>query len=316
MIPVHLDGYNSFLEENGYSFVRVIEDEIFPILEYRRKGKFYVIKVLDGMRDDENLNIIMNEVKINTYLRKTIPSEYQKFFVMPIDILCDNDGNQEFYIVMDKMDGTLHDIPSDFFIKNCNKIVSKIFKCIYILHKHNVVHADLKADNIFYKVINGRLELKIGDFGTSNYLDATEEEIICGTYIPEDMIVNNGLMEDYRKIDYWQLAITLYSLFTNKQQDFYKKDLDRNEIDFDNIYKTMSEIKNSYLSKFLLDCLDKMIKPNKSNNKTKELFSYIENNGRCRANVKDRDSNRNRICKKRGKYFGYCNTHKELFRNL
>jgi len=312
MLSEHLLNYNNFLENSGYKFVKVIEDETFPILEYTKKSKPYVIKVLDGLNNDENLHIIMNEVKVNTHLKSNVLPKHEKYLIIPEDILCDSNGNQAFFIVMEKMDGTLQDIDSTFFIKNCNKIVSKIFKCVYVLHKNNIVHADLKEDNIFYKIVDGKLELKIGDFGTSNFLDVSEEDILCGTYIPEDMILNNGLMEDYRKIDYWQLSITLYCLFTNNQQEFYNKKMSRDEIDFNHIYKTMSEIKNTYLSKFLLDCLGKLIKPN-SDVGIKELFSYIENNGRCRAKVNDREKKKQRICKKRGKYFGYCDTHKILF---
>ena len=314
MVPLHLEVYNDFLEESGYSFVKVIEDETFPIIEYTFEGKPRVVKVLDGMNAAEDqIHIIVNEIKINNYLKSELSENHKKYLVVAEEILCDNEGNQTIFIVMDKMHGTLHDINTPFFIKNCNQIVSKLFKCAYVLHKNNVVHADLKADNIFYKIDKGKLELRIGDFGTSNFLDATEQDIMCGTYIPEDMIVNNGLMEDYRKIDYWQMAITLYCLFTENQQTFYNKKLTRDEINFDNIYKTMSEIKNPYLSKFLLDCLGKLIKPNKKSI-TKQLFSYIENNGRCRANVKDRVSKRPRVCKKRGRYFGYCDTHKDLFK--
>lgn len=314
MISQHLEIYDVFLGKNGYKFIRTIEDENFPILEYIKDGKSYVIKVLDGM-NNSNINIIMNEIKINTHLKKNISEKHEKYLVIPEEILCDNDGNQAFYIVMDKMNGTLYDIKPSFFIKNCNQIVSKIFKCVYILHKNNIVHADLKADNIFYKIVDGLLEIRIGDFGTSNFLTATKEDILCGTYIPEEMIVNNGLMEDCRKIDYWQLAITLYYLFTDNQQEFYNKKLSRDEIDFENIYKTMSEIKNPFLSKFLLDCLGKLIKPQTTTNKTKQLFSYIENNGRCRAKVTDRSTKKGRICKKRGRYFGYCDSHKDLFKS-
>ena len=315
MIPLHLEVYNDFLEKSGYEFVKVIEDETFPIIEYIKDGNPCVIKVLDGMNAGENeIHIIVNEIKINNHIKSEVSDAHKKFLVAPIDILCDNEGDQTIFIVMERMNGTLHNINTKFFIKNCNQIVSKIFKCIYVMHKNNMVHADLKSDNIFYKIVNGKFEIKIGDFGTSNFLDATEQDIMCGTYIPEDMIINNGLMEDYRKIDYWQIAITLYCLFTDNQQDFYNKKLTRDEIDFENIYNTISQIKNPYLSKFLLDCLGKLIKPNKTS-KTKQLFSYIENNGRCRAKVKDRSSKKARICKKRGRYFGYCDTHKDLFKN-
>lgn len=318
MIQKHLKAYDAFLLENGYEFVRVMEDPedesgTFPILEYTKDGEPFVVKVLDGMKDRENMKIIMNEIEINNHLEDNVSEEHKKFLLMPEEILADTDNNHTMFLVMEKMHGTLFDIPSNFFIKYCNQIVSKIFKCIYVLHKNGVVHADLKADNIFYKIVNGKLTLKIGDFGTSQFLDADKDQIMCGTFIPEDMIKNNGLMEDYRKIDYWQIAITLYCLFTDKQQDFYKKEIPRDEIDFQHIYNTLGKVKNQYLSKFLLDCLDKLIKPKKTD-KIKDLFSYIDNKGRCRANVTDRSSGRKRICKKRGRYFGYCDVHKDLFK--
>ena len=75
------------------------------------------------------------------------------------------------WIIMERMDGTLHDILKDYetdkplinMIKEYSKISIK--KSVKLLHKFGIIHNDLKLSNIFYKIINNEFKFYIGDFG-------------------------------------------------------------------------------------------------------------------------------------------------------
>jgi len=295
----YIEKYNKYLKDYGYKFVKLIEHENFPIVEYQKGSERFVVKILDCNEPDEGLQIIiMNEVKINQHLIENVTEEHKKH-IMVGDLSYD-DVNNVFFLIMEKMQGTLFDIKSEIFIKNCNQIISKIIKCIHILHKYNVVHSDLKPDNIFYRIDKGVVTLKLGDFGLSNMIDA--DHAICGQYMPQEMIDKHGKMDDYREIDYLQLSIALYCMFTDNHQEFYQD----KTVDVSMIHDMFKQVPNRHLSGFLLDCLNKI--ENKNKDISKKLYSYINNNKRCLAKTKN-----NRMCKNKGKYFGYCKQHRDLF---
>lgn len=265
MIAKELEKYNDFIIKNKYTFVQVIENENFPIIEYKKRNVPYVIKVLDSTNKSTVIQtIILNEIKINEHLTKVVTKSDKKY-IMVAEILFD-ENTGVFYIIMERMKGTLHDINNKTFIKNCNKIIYKILKCINMLHKYGVIHSDLKPDNIFYKIHMGGVVLKLGDFGLSNFIDS--KDVISGPYVPDDLMISESKY-DNRRIDYWQLAIMIYCMFTKNQNKFYKKKL----IDTKIIYKMFEKMENKELSKFLLSCLEKCKHPD--SNVAMHLHEYI-----------------------------------------
>jgi polo-like kinase 1 len=91
----------------------------------------------------------------------------------------------------------------------------QIIDSLFYLHKHRVIHRDLKLGNLF---INEKLELKLGDFGLATKLDFDGERkrTICGTpnYIaPEVLEGRNG--HSY-EVDIWSLGVIIYTLIIGK----------------------------------------------------------------------------------------------------
>jgi len=126
---------------------------------------------------------------------------------------------------------------SDLFdyihIKNFEERIAKgIFLQIILgvkyLHDHNVVHRDLKTENIF---VGENYNLKIGDFGFSNLINKDKSKQIlktkCGTcgYQSPELLENNnynGILNDI-----FSLGVILFILVSGKRPFHEAKSTDK-----------------------------------------------------------------------------------------
>ena len=140
------------------------------------------------------------------------------------------DGFIEILEYAEKGELTKYIIPNDTFIneKIAFKIFYKIYSAVYTLHKANIVHRDLKLDNI---LINIDGDIKICDFGLSRILSIQElqkfnniqskNQIILrssfvgsGQYLPPEII--ESLEGPLFSVDVWCLGVILYNLLFKK----------------------------------------------------------------------------------------------------
>ncbi len=127
------------------------------------------------------------------------------------------------------------------FFENLNEekiqfLLRQIIEGVFYIHKQNIVHRDIKLDNIFLHDINEskffnlentysynsffeldeNISIKIGDLGLSKFVDKSVASTFCGT--PRNMapeIFNKG--ETYNnKVDLWSLGTITYELLFNK----------------------------------------------------------------------------------------------------
>lgn len=89
----------------------------------------------------------------------------------------------------------------------------QLFRALRLLKKCQIMHADIKPDNIL--VNETKLVLKLCDFGSAS--DASENDIteylVSRFYRAPEIIL--GLPYDYG-IDLWSVAVTIYELYTGK----------------------------------------------------------------------------------------------------
>jgi serine/threonine protein kinase len=312
----YYDKYNVFLKKHNYKFQKEMEYLAFPILEYKKGNKQFIVKVMDEKetkRKDTFFNIAVNEMKINNYLLKESEKNPKLFnrILIPEEILY-SDEIDAFFIIMPRMKKTLTQIPFSSFIKYCNEIVRDIVAAVDQLHKHKIVHCDIRPDNLFVtrkdnsdgkKGWGGNYIVKIGDFGLSNLLTEQHKEktsiVFCGTFAPpERKIITNDA--DCFKMDIWQIGLTLYELFTRQQHEnwVYR--------DYREITELIKRIPNMYFRNLLEYCMDERL----DKRITLEQFElYLDNKKSCRATTSDGDK-----CNDRGQYFGYCAKHRSFFR--
>ena len=91
-------------------------------------------------------------------------------------------------------------------------IFIQIAQAIQYLHKHNIIHRDIKTANIF---IDNNNKLKLGDFGIVKILSGSYEQ--TNTVIGTPLYMSPELYRNQRyntKIDIWSLGCVLYEIMT------------------------------------------------------------------------------------------------------
>ncbi|MDD5524455.1 MAG: serine/threonine-protein kinase, partial [Smithella sp.] len=113
-----------------------------------------------------------------------------------------------------------------FGLKSFLQISSKVSETLGLIHKNNIIHLDIKPDNILINSKNG--EIKITDFGISAILTHVNDElynpdVIEGTlsYMSPEQTgrMNRGV--DYRT-DIYSLGATFYEMLTGEVPFKYK----------------------------------------------------------------------------------------------
>lgn len=102
------------------------------------------------------------------------------------------------------------------------KFMLEMFDCIRILHSKNIVHRDIKLENILFN----NLDLKLIDFGLSCVIDAKHDDIRCkrgraGTlhYMAPELFNIVTTTNIYKASDIWALGVMFYAL-SNKNYPF------------------------------------------------------------------------------------------------
>jgi signal transduction histidine kinase/serine/threonine protein kinase len=155
-------------------------------------------------------------------------------------------------------------------------VVTQIIYALEALHTQDIIHKDLKPDNVLYKIVGNKIEAKVIDFGFTKVDPSKDQQHVAGSlpYIAPEVYLNQ---QTSSASDYYSLGVMLYkittgsfpfsvdqinSLITGAQQYFIPK--------FPS--ELNSEVPKS-LEKFILRLLEK--DPNNRFQSGEEIISYI-----------------------------------------
>jgi serine/threonine protein kinase len=101
----------------------------------------------------------------------------------------------------------------------------QIVRAVHFIHSKNIIHRDLKLENI---LLDAQNKCKIVDFGLSDHVSGKEKTVTdAGTeaYLAPEVFNGSSGASDPYKIDSWSLGVILYALAHGKLP-FQRPDLD------------------------------------------------------------------------------------------
>ena len=152
------------------------------------------------------------------------------------------------------------------FLKKRNKLQEKTAKFIFnqllqalkYIHSKNIVHRDIKLDNILIDLNNN---IKLCDFGVGKYIQNSNELLYeqCGTpaYIAPEVLAGGGYCGF--PVDLWSSGVVLYSLLMGKIPFKAQKISELQDLIMSGNYKIIEGI-----SKNASDLLNKLLEINPS----------------------------------------------------
>lgn len=183
--------------------------------------------------------------------------------------------NRNYYLVLDLCDqGDLNHFMRKYKIKHFGEaetifIMKQIIKAFQELQKRNVIHRDLKLENIF---INGT-DIILGDFGVAKVVKEMTSTTV-GT--PLNMAPEVMARNDYdSKSDIWSIGIVFYELLIGKAPFFALSIAELMQIAKKKSGKNLNLQKYTHICEDVKDLLRRLLEPDPNKRITwNQLFSH------------------------------------------
>jgi serine/threonine protein kinase len=167
-------------------------------------SKDYIFKVINE-ENKYDTSFALTEIALPTHLDHEGIIKYHDVYFK----------TQEVVFVMDKYDGDLKKL--GFLTTNQFKSISfQLITTLAYLTSRNIIHRDIKPQNIFYKKCSSSdIKCVLSDFGISTdhecLIDTEKEEVFTLLYRPLEALLQIGKYTS--QADVWALGCTLYELY-------------------------------------------------------------------------------------------------------
>ena len=106
----------------------------------------------------------------------------------------------------------------NFSESDARSVIYQVLKGMEYLHSKNIVHRDLKLENILLSDGSSSAIVKIADFGLARFFaDDSQLRTICGSplYVAPEILDIGANMETYTPaVDMWSIGVMLYILLS------------------------------------------------------------------------------------------------------
>eukprot|EP00300_Choanocystis_sp_HF-7_P019502 c20360_g3_i2.p1 GENE.c20360_g3_i2~~c20360_g3_i2.p1 ORF type:complete len:809 (+),score=195.19 c20360_g3_i2:201-2627(+) len=193
-----------------------------PPLSLNNAPEYYAVKMLkrSEIRGRHNLG---DRVDKNEFVEATIMKNLVHPNIVRLYEIIDDPAEDSVMIVMEFVDGgnvlsyvNRHRLANGSVdLELVRKLFRQILRAVEYLHHCNVVHCDVKPDNILVSESLNRV--KLCDFGVSRLINTTSRSAQRGTpafMCPELMIEDEAVFSP--AVDIWALGATLYMIVTGQ----------------------------------------------------------------------------------------------------
>lgn len=226
--------YKVYKEELGfkyYSALKVItlpsSEQInwyssFNSLDDKVTFKRYIDTILSNAQNEINT---LYKFRGNSYI-----TSYEDHLIVPREDI----GGYDILLRME-LAKSVKSLSSNFIDNNKEifKLGKDILNALVTCHKNDIIHRDLKEDNIF---LSDSGYYKLGDFGIAKKMESKMISTVAGTYLYMSPEVYSGQKYN-EQADLYSLGIVLYKLFNNGRYPFIPQD---GNIDISQIEKSQS----------------------------------------------------------------------------
>lgn len=192
----------------------------YTVIEQINKGKFGIIcKVIDKNQKEYVLKYVKikhkkmsTELSILRMLKNVSP-----YFINLVDDHISKKGNLLLFFEMFSCQNMKEFIKTELNMTNSCKtsIIKQLLQGLQLLHSMNIVHMDIKPENI---LINNSYKIKYIDFGLACTPYDSRYKKYRGTvfYMDPNVLMNQVTTFSEAKLtDIWSLGITIYRLVHN-----------------------------------------------------------------------------------------------------
>lgn len=182
----------------------------------------------------KELDNVLNEIRLFSYLS----SQDNHHIVQYFDNKVEKDkekGTYEIFIMMEYLEPlSKWTFEHEITVEDGIRIGIDIAKALEVCHKNEVLHRDLKLENIFvdYNERTGETRYKLGDFGVSKILDGMTETITgTSSYVAPEVYL--GKTKYSMSADVYSLGMVLYCLFNYQRFPFvpdFPEDFDKSDM--------------------------------------------------------------------------------------
>ncbi|KAI0903616.1 serine/threonine-protein kinase [Ustulina deusta] len=180
------------------------------LARHRESGYICALKVLnkDEITHEGAEKHVRREIEVHSNLRHPGVLAFYGWF---------HDSRRIFLILEYAAGGELYKVlqrEGRFSERRAAKYIAQVALSLIYLHGKNVMHRDMKPENILLG-LHG--ELKLSDFGYSVYSPSNRRETLCGTldYLPPEMIQSRNPSYT-RAVDQWTLGVLTYEFLTGE----------------------------------------------------------------------------------------------------
>ena len=267
MDPSFLFEISEIATPNSGSFgmVHALKDlekdfEVIQSLSEEEMNKVIKVQIWDEeiYRERNNKEIIRgsfnpkNEIHIHSFLSREncpfIPKVYSSY-------IPEVSKNNPFALILEKYDGDLSQINDwKLWIPKIYDIAKSVLSALAFMHKHRIIHGDVKPDNILYRESEKETTFSLTDFGLSVELSEEEQTAEGARYTityqaPELTITNRSR----RASDLFALGQLLFQIATGNKRVFQDKVFSYfqeaylvNPDDFESSFPAFFEDKNEF----------------------------------------------------------------------
>ncbi|KAG9396568.1 Protein kinase domain [Carpediemonas membranifera] len=183
--------------------------KVKTVLE-RPTGLRYAAKIIDRRELARKGQVSAHDPMDDVYNEILVLGRIQHDHVPTLHEVIDDPSVSELYYIMDLIEGETMHVGTTIGLAEGRALVRDIAGVLRYLHGNQIVHGDVKPDNIVHS--DGRFILL--DFGTSRTINASSDFLVrtVGTqaFMAPEMTAEDGY--NGKTADVWALGVTLFTL--------------------------------------------------------------------------------------------------------